>query len=98
MASSAQDISPVVLEPTAPKEHDSEREETIHGEDASSTPPKDLRFWLIIMSLLVATFLSALDLTGGNLLFVSLCRPQKTDCRLYVEQPSVPHFLQSPML
>lgn len=26
--------------------------------------PKDIRFWLIILGLLVATFLSALDMTG----------------------------------
>jgi hypothetical protein len=26
--------------------------------------PKDLRFWLIIFGLLIATFLSALDMTG----------------------------------
>lgn len=33
-------------------------------EQDGTSSPKDLRFWLIIMGLLVATFLSALDLTG----------------------------------
>lgn len=44
---------------------DKAEEETIHGvEDTEHTArPKDLRFWLIIVSLLVSTFLSALDLT-----------------------------------
>lgn len=30
----------------------------------SAPPPKDIRFWLIIVSLLVATLLAALDLTA----------------------------------
>lgn len=34
------------------------------GEEGNNERPKDLRFWLIILSLLVATFLSALDQTG----------------------------------
>ena len=32
--------------------------------DSDTPPPKDIRFWLVIMSLLVSTFISALDLTG----------------------------------
>ena len=44
---------------------DKAEEETIrdaeHAERANK--PKDLRFWLIIASLLLSTFLSALDLT-----------------------------------
>lgn len=33
-------------------------------EQEGSATPKDARFWLVIMGLLIATFLSALDLTG----------------------------------
>jgi hypothetical protein len=64
MASSTQDNFPTGLEASAPKEREDAREETIREVEGGSTPPKDMRFWLIIMSLLVATFLSALDLTG----------------------------------
>jgi len=67
MASSTQDNSPTVLEGTAPKERGDDekaREETIREVEGGSTPPKDIRFWLMIISLLVATFISALDLTG----------------------------------
>lgn len=32
----------------------------------NGVPPKDLRFWLILVSLLAATFLAALDLTGAS--------------------------------
>lgn len=35
-----------------------------HEDGNPATYPKDIRFWMIIVSLLVATFLSALDLTG----------------------------------
>jgi hypothetical protein len=38
------------------------REDSVY--DGSATP-KDMRFWMIITSLLIATFLSALDLTGN---------------------------------
>ena len=68
MSSSTQDKS-AMLETTAHKEREGgenigEETPTIKGEDGASATPKDIRFWLIIMSLLVATFLSALDLTG----------------------------------
>jgi MFS family permease len=58
-----------MLETTAHKEREGgenigEETPTIKGEDGASATPKDIRFWLIIMSLLVATFLSALDLTA----------------------------------
>jgi hypothetical protein len=70
MPPSTQDSLPPALEPTAPKEHvggEKRREETLREEDNASTTPKDLRFWLIILGLLVATFISALDLTGNNI-------------------------------
>jgi hypothetical protein len=40
--------------------------------DSDTPPPKDIRFWLVIMSLLVSTFISALDLTG-KLIFGFYC-------------------------
>ena len=51
----------------SPKDRESRdmtREETIREEDGANSTPKDLRFWMVILGLLVATFLSALDLTG----------------------------------
>lgn len=33
-------------------------------EDGTASSAKNLRFWLIILGLLVATFISALDVTG----------------------------------
>ena len=70
--SAVREKSSTALEPTVSKqsgrEEDKAREETIREEEedasAHTTPPKDLRFWLIILGLLVATFLAALDLTG----------------------------------
>lgn len=42
-----------------------ESTETIRGEEnGTASAPKNLRFWLIILGLLVATFISALDVTG----------------------------------
>jgi hypothetical protein len=73
MASSIQDNSPTVLEATVLREREDDekaREETIREVEGGSTPPKDIRFWLIIMSLLVATFLSALDLTGKKVCYL----------------------------
>lgn len=40
-------------------------EETIREEDVIDTTPKDMRFWLIMVGLLFATFISALDMTGN---------------------------------
>jgi hypothetical protein len=82
MASSIQDNSPTVLEATVPKEREDDenaREETIREAEGGSTPPKDIRFWLIIMSLLVATFLSALDLTGKKTYYLLIQSLQNTD-------------------
>jgi hypothetical protein len=56
--------STTAMEPTT--QNDRDAEETIREENGAATPPKDIRFWLIIMSLLVATFLAALDLTGTS--------------------------------
>lgn len=58
--------SAVVSEHPLPKEHDGA--ETIQEQEGGNGTPKDIRFWLIIVGLLVATFLSALDLTGMYLL------------------------------
>jgi hypothetical protein len=58
--------STAAFEPTAPEERDMTREETIREEDGANATPKDLRFWMVILGLLVATFLSALDLTGKS--------------------------------
>ncbi|KAM0749144.1 iron permease [Meredithblackwellia eburnea MCA 4105] len=44
---------------------DNNAKEHIDGEHtAPQTPPKDFKFWLIIVGLLISTFLSALDLTA----------------------------------
>ncbi|KIM79120.1 hypothetical protein PILCRDRAFT_823692 [Piloderma croceum F 1598] len=82
MASSIQDNSPTVLEATAPKEREDDqnaREETIREVEGGSTPPKDIRFWLIIMSLLVATFLSALDLTAISTALPTIAHALKSE-------------------
>jgi hypothetical protein len=54
-------MSNPVLEPGASR--DEKDEETIR-EEVVNTTPKDMRFWLVMVSLLFATFISALDLTG----------------------------------
>lgn len=56
----AQDMSPSALEPTASKEREGDK----MIKERDSTMPKDIRFWLIMIGLMVATFLAALDLTG----------------------------------
>jgi hypothetical protein len=61
MQSNTQSASAPTLEPTSSKEHG---EETIREEEAVNTNPKDSRFWLVMVGLLFATFISALDLTG----------------------------------
>jgi hypothetical protein len=45
------------------------REETVREDDDANATPKDIRFWLIILGLLIATFISALDLTGKLFIF-----------------------------
>ena len=67
--------STTAMEPTT--QNDRDAEETIQEENGAGTPPKDIRFWLIILSLLVATFLAALDLTGTIHSFPS---PSAPDC------------------
>lgn len=61
-------------EPTVSKEQEAlgrvtTREETVREDDGANATPKDIRFWLIILSLLIATFISALDLTGKLFIF-----------------------------
>jgi hypothetical protein len=61
-------------EPTVSKEQEAlgrvaTREETIREDDGANATPKDIRFWLIILGLLIATFISALDLTGKSFIF-----------------------------
>jgi hypothetical protein len=50
-------------------------EVTLRAEDNARATSKDLRFWLVIMGLLVATFLAALDLTGK----IYLLNPRSTE-------------------
>ena len=49
--------------------HETTREETVQEHDSANATPKDIRFWLIILGLLIATFISALDLTGKLFIF-----------------------------
>ena len=65
MQSTTQDTSAPALMPTPPKERG--EEDTIIEHDAVNTTPKDTRFWLVMVGLLFATFISAVDLTGKNL-------------------------------
>jgi hypothetical protein len=51
-------------------------EETIREEDVTDATPKDMRFWLIMVGLLFATFISALDMTG-NVVCLSNCSSSK---------------------
>jgi hypothetical protein len=71
------------------------REATIVDEDKANTTPKDHRFWLIMLGLLVATFISALDLTG-KIICLMIVR-QNTDCGHHTTKPLVPPFLPSHM-
>jgi hypothetical protein len=71
MPPNTQDASAgIVLRPPAAGEKhgsgETTRETTIIDEDNAITIPKDHRFWLIMLGLLVATFISALDLTGKS--------------------------------
>jgi hypothetical protein len=59
---STQGMSTTIFESTAVKECESG---DITQESAAT--PKDLRFWLIILGLLIATFISAVDMTGKML-------------------------------
>ena len=63
MQSSTQNTSAPALEPTSSKEH-GEEDTTIREAEVVNTTPKDMRFWLVMVGLLFATFISALDLTG----------------------------------
>jgi len=56
-----EDTSAPVPEPPSSKEHG---EEDTVKEEAVSTTPKDMRFWLVMVGLLFATFISAVDLTA----------------------------------
>jgi len=76
--STEEDKSTIPLDHAAPK---SELAETINEEDAggSESAPKDIRFWLIIMGLLVATFLSALDLTAISTALPTIAHALKSE-------------------
>jgi MFS family permease len=76
--STEEDKSTIPLDHAAPK---SELAETIKEEDAgrSESAPKDIRFWLIIMGLLVATFLSALDLTAISTALPTIAHALKSE-------------------
>ena len=74
MLPTTQDASTPPSEPAVSKEREAlgretTREETIRGDDVANATPKDTRFWLIILGLLIATFISALDLTGKLFIF-----------------------------
>ena len=61
--------------------------------------PKDLRFWLIITALLVASFIAALD-QSGNLNFQLFRYTRKSDIRSHkkavtIALPTVAHALKS---
>lgn len=68
MQSTTQDTSAPALTPTPPKERG--EEDTIIEHDAVNTTPKDTRFWLVMVGLLFATFISAVDLTGKFISFL----------------------------
>jgi len=55
------------------------REATIVDEDNANTTPKDHRFWLIMLGLLVATFISALDLTAISTALPTISHALKSD-------------------
>ena len=84
MQSSTQDTSSPALDPKSSKEHG--EEDTIREEEVVHTAPKDMRFWLVMVGLLFATFISALDLTGK---FVCLFdrNPSKTSLNHYFSKP-----------
>jgi hypothetical protein len=58
-----EDMSARMWEPVATTTYES-TETIIAEEDRTASAPKNLRFWLIILGLLIATFISALDVTG----------------------------------
>jgi hypothetical protein len=62
MQSSTQNTSAPAVEPTSSKEYG--EEDTIREAEVVNPTPKDMRFWLVMVGLLFATFISALDLTG----------------------------------
>jgi hypothetical protein len=101
MPPSTQDLSTPPSEPTtASKEREGAQpgstiEETIQEDDSANATPKDIRFWLIIMGLLVATFISALDLTGKNDYFAKSMFT--SNFMRHPTKPSVPHSLPSPI-
>jgi hypothetical protein len=68
MTDAITETPPSGYEAATKKEDDNHTGERPPAEVSEERPngaaPKDLRFWLIIFSLLIATFLSALDLTG----------------------------------
>lgn len=47
-------------------EQDLRRPESMATLTPAATAPKDARFWMIFASLLVATFIAALDMTGKS--------------------------------
>jgi len=65
------------LAPVVSKEQGGE--ETIIEEDAVHTTPKDLRFWLIMLGLMVATFISALDLTAISTALPTIAHALKSE-------------------
>jgi hypothetical protein len=58
-----EDMSARVGRPVSATMYES-TETIIAKEDRTASAPKNLRFWLIILGLLVATFISAMDVTG----------------------------------
>jgi len=69
---SSANITVPLSEPTTLKENDNDERANaeVTQVQTNGAAPKDLRFWLIIFSLLIATFISALDLTGMAHLFL----------------------------
>jgi len=63
-------------EPTTLKENDNDERANaeVTQVQTNGAAPKDLRFWLIIFSLLIATFISALDLTAISTALPTIAR------------------------
>ena len=79
--------------PDESKSNSTASEPIARKDDGGSATPKDTRFWLIITSLLIATFLAALDLTGKrSILLANIQRKADFSTKL-----SVPHCLPSRM-
>jgi hypothetical protein len=82
-------VNVVPSEPTTLKENDKDEGASANADvtpvqtHTNGAAPKDLRFWLIIFNLLIATFLSALDLTGKYGSFVWVRMGSKLHLKLY---------------